>query len=414
MKFHILNWGMGVESTAILLLWIFHPETRPFVNWNQLIVIVAQTGDEFPETQYLCETYILPLLRELGVRLVQVAKAGMSKADGYTLLSDTCKPYEVFIEGDYKLSDSMLESGWTPRVNRPHVCAIRWKGEVLDALVGDIIVAIRQAIDTLAMLCLLEPSRYNWQYAKWLLATRDNIQIGPYLGYNSDETKRVKDCEDYGCHGTQFLYPLVELGMNREACDDLIYQHLGIRWRKSCCRFCPFQKRAIAVAHYQSDPQSAVFALWCEFNALAMNHRMRLFERYSVRDVCLEAGLDNAISEFEQRCGESPWAVYQVRRIYRHVGNPAKPRVDAARKVETMATGTQAEMIDWLKDLAEVKGLPLTQNSHWRVYSHVRDEANKVYPAIEGFWVAAPALVRDKCARKNFDAEWRKLCLAGA
>ncbi|MGB3612803.1 MAG: hypothetical protein WBA10_03350 [Elainellaceae cyanobacterium] len=395
MTFHILNWGMGVESTAILLLWIFYPDTRPFTNWNQLIIIVAQTGDEFPETQYLCETYILPLLRELGIRLVQVAKTGLAKADGYTLLADTRKPCEVFIEGDYKLSDNMLINGWVPRVSRPHICAIRWKGEVLDALVGDLIAAICLSMDVLALLCRLERSRFGWQYALWLLAARDDIQIGPYLGYNSDETKRVKDCQDYGCHGSTFLYPLVERGMNREACYDLIQQTIGVRWRKSCCRFCPFPRREVAIAHYQGDPQSAAFALWCEYNALAMNSRMRLFERYSVRDICREAGLEEAVAQFEQRCADSLWAVYYVRRIYRHVGNPARPRVDAARKVETLATGTQAEMLAWLEELAEVKALLLSFDSHYRVYSHIRDEENKAYPALEGFWVAAPAVIRD-------------------
>jgi len=411
MKFYILNWGMGVESTAILLMWIFFPETRPFKNWNQLIIVVAQTGDEFPETKHLCETYILPLLRKLGVRLVQAAKHGAIKADGYTLLSDTCEPYEMFIEGDHKLSDNMLTDGWVPRVGRPHICAMRWKGEVLDALIGDIISAIQQAMDVLAVLCLLQHSRFDWQYAMWLLAARDDIQIGPYLGYNSDEMGRMKESQDYGCHGAKFLYPLIERQMNRQACIDLILQVTGVVWRKSCCRFCPFQKRAVAIAHYQSDLESAIFALWCEFNALAMNPRMRLFERYSVKDICLEAGIDTAIAQFEQRLAESEWAVYYVRRIYRQVGNPAKPRVDSARKVEMLATGTQAEMMGWLKDLADVKGLPLTHDSHWRVYSHVRNEENKVYPAIEGFWVAAPALIRDKCYRKTFDSDWRKLCL---
>lgn len=414
MKYHLLNWGMGVESTAILLLWIHHPKTRPFKHWNQLIVIVSQTGDEFPETKYLCEIYILPLLRDLNIRLVQVAKAGVTKAEGYTVLADSREPFEMFIEGDHKLSENMLVSGWVPRVSRPHICALRWKGEVLDALVGDVIKAIKQSMDVLAVLCLLDGTQFSWQYCQWLLSARDDIQIGPYLGYNSEETKRVKDCEVYGCHGTKFIYPLFERGMSREDCNALIQETLGVRWRKSCCRFCPFQRREVAIAHYQSDPESATFALWCEFNALAMNARMRLFERYSVKDICVEAGLDGAIADFEKRCSQGQWAVYYVRRIYRHVGNPARPRVDAARKVETIVTGSQTEMLEWLNDWAITKGLSITVDSHSRVYSHVRDEENKVYPALEGFWVAAPALVRDKCARKNFDSEWRKLCLQAA
>lgn len=436
MKFHILNWGMGVESTAIILLWIFFPHTRPFKHWNQLIIITAQTGDEFWETKYLCETFILPLLRKLGVRLVQAAKHGSRKEDGYTLLSDTCEPYEMFIEGDHKLSDNMLTDGWIPRVGRPHICAMRWKGEVLDALIADIITAIQRSLDILSLwvLCqwvyvtrfLLKQPHWNglflfvpkarqtvfwYRYLCFISEVRNTIQIGPYLGYNVEEIKRMKDSQDYGCHGAKFLYPLIEQGLTRDDCVELIYWLLGVRWRKSCCRFCPFQKKSVAIAHYQSDPQSTVFALWCEFNALAMNPRMRLFERYGVMDVCKEAELESAIAKFEQWCSESKWSVYYVRRIYRQVGNPAKPRVDSARKVEAIAHGTYEEMVLWLKDLAATKNLSLTCDTHWRVYSHVRNEDEKTYPAIEGFWVVAIDQIRDKCYRKNFDQDWRKLCL---
>jgi hypothetical protein len=30
---------------------------------------------------------------------------------------------------------------------------------------------------------------------------------------------------------------------------------------------------------------------------------------------------------------------------------------------------------------------------------------------MEGFWVVSPAVTREKCARKNFDQDWRQLCL---
>ena len=412
MTFHVLNWGLGVESSAILLLWIFFPSTRPFKHWNQLIIVVAQTGDESPETKYLCETYILPLLRSIGVRLVQAAKHGASKADGYTLLADTCEPYEIHTEGDHKLSDNMLTDGWVPRVGRPHICAMRWKGEVLDVLIGDIIYTIQEAMDVLTMLCLCDRGdRFAWLYACWLLTTRDNIQIGPYLGYNAEELGRMKDAQDYGCHGAKFLFPLIDRGLTRDDCIELIYSIFRVIWRKSCCVFCPFQKKAAAIAHYQSDPQAAVFALWVEFNALAMNSRMKLFERYGMQDICRDAQLDDAIAQFEAQISHCKWAVYHVRRIYRQVGNPQKPRVDSARKVEQLAAGTQEEMILWLKDLAESKGLTIERDSHWRCYSHVRDEQNKTYPAIEGFWVVTPSMIRDKCHRKTFDQDWRKLCL---
>ena len=125
-QLHLLNWGMGVESTAILVRWMRSPRFRSFNDFHNLIVITAQTGDEMGETKSLCENYLFPLMREHKVRLVQVAKASASKLDGYIILSDTHQPYELHIEGYFPLSRDLLQSGTVPRLGRPHICAQRW------------------------------------------------------------------------------------------------------------------------------------------------------------------------------------------------------------------------------------------------------------------------------------------------
>jgi hypothetical protein len=117
---------MGVESTAILVHWILEPNTRPFSTFQDLIVLTAQTGDEMTETKLLCEAYLLPLLRQHQIRLVQVAKTTASKLDGYVVLSDTTEPTKLFTEGNFKLSWDLMQSGTVPRLGRPHICAQRW------------------------------------------------------------------------------------------------------------------------------------------------------------------------------------------------------------------------------------------------------------------------------------------------
>jgi hypothetical protein len=66
----VLSYGMGVDSTAILLRWLKDPTSRNF-DLKDLLVITAMTGDEFASTGTLVTDYILPLLREHGVRFVQ-------------------------------------------------------------------------------------------------------------------------------------------------------------------------------------------------------------------------------------------------------------------------------------------------------------------------------------------------------
>ena len=77
----ILSYGMGVESSAILLRWIMSPATRP-CPLEDLIVITAQVGDEYTDTGRDVSTHILPLMRALGIRYVQVARHGHFEADG--------------------------------------------------------------------------------------------------------------------------------------------------------------------------------------------------------------------------------------------------------------------------------------------------------------------------------------------
>ena len=61
----ILSYGMGVESSAILLRWIMSPVTRP-CSLEDLIVITSQVGDEYTDTGRDVEAHILPLMRAQG------------------------------------------------------------------------------------------------------------------------------------------------------------------------------------------------------------------------------------------------------------------------------------------------------------------------------------------------------------
>ena len=87
----ILSYGMGVESTGILVRWILEPSCRDF-ELSDLIVVTAQTGHEFADTKECVEVYLLPLLRAHGVRWVQIARAGNSSTDGIVVLADTRSP----------------------------------------------------------------------------------------------------------------------------------------------------------------------------------------------------------------------------------------------------------------------------------------------------------------------------------
>jgi hypothetical protein len=75
MQHAVLSYGLGVDSTAILMRWVLEPASRP-CPLECITVITAMTGDEFENTGDDDSTHILPLLREQGIRYVQVARRG--------------------------------------------------------------------------------------------------------------------------------------------------------------------------------------------------------------------------------------------------------------------------------------------------------------------------------------------------
>lgn len=106
----ILSYGMGVESSTILTKCLLMPSSRPFP-LEDLIVVTAQTGDEYKNTQRDVEAHTLPLLRKHRIRYVQVARAGHLESDGITVLSDTREPKALWIQDAYKLSDELRAAG---------------------------------------------------------------------------------------------------------------------------------------------------------------------------------------------------------------------------------------------------------------------------------------------------------------
>lgn len=134
----VLSYGLGLDSTAILLRWLHEPATRDF-DLNELVVITAHTGDEFASTARDVEEAVLPGLRRHRVRYVQVGRRQLhtsAAGDGITIFSDTTKPHTLHIGGDYRLSDEMLSAGTLPQLGGARRCSARAKGAALDPVIA--------------------------------------------------------------------------------------------------------------------------------------------------------------------------------------------------------------------------------------------------------------------------------------
>lgn len=99
----VLSYGLGADSSAVLLRWIEDPTSRDF-DLSELAVVTAMTGSEWESSHVAVEEYVLPRLAEAGVRFIQAARARrhVTKAgDGVVILDDSRTPSRLYIEGEY-------------------------------------------------------------------------------------------------------------------------------------------------------------------------------------------------------------------------------------------------------------------------------------------------------------------------
>ncbi|MFF4989652.1 hypothetical protein ACFY19_20835 [Streptosporangium saharense] len=373
----ILSYGLGVDSTAVLLRWLLEPESRDF-DLSDLVVLTAQTGHEWPETGHLVGEHIYPLLREHGVRTVQVARATASQSDGITILDDTRAPSHCYIAGDYTLAAELFAAGTVPQTGGARLCSVKSKGWCLD---------------------------------QWIKQYTEGAQHRHVVGFEAEEMRRVLRDSQLGLPGRIPSYPLVEWGWTRQMCEDYILAHLGVSWPKSACLFCPYALTSRAgldrtLTRYITHPDQVMMPLLMEHVAVALNPRQGLIAGSRLADV-LAARTDAGplLAAFDAHLGDQPWAVYEVKRVFRARADDMMRPANAVRSLRRLVEldGARADVLDRLDALADLHEMPVEHDgAHRRVWLRHR---NIYYPCVEHAFVAAPALVPDKVG-PAFDAAW--------
>lgn len=237
---------MGVESQAILERWVAEPESRPFVTWDQLIVITAQVGEEHKkDTVRDCEARMLPLLKGLGVRFVEVARRGFHEEDGIVVLQDTRAPVRLNPDGCFSLSSYLMRSGTVPQFGGIHKCAMKFKAFVIEtwlALEFQHLELTKPVYHVFGYnseeTTRTDKSEYHIQRHnadKLIPAPKPPLMV---FGFNSEEITRVERSMLYDGPSRTGHYPLDEWGWDRAKCIGYILQQAGIIWRKSACSFC--------------------------------------------------------------------------------------------------------------------------------------------------------------------------------
>lgn len=404
----VLSYGLGVDSTAILLRWLEMTDEERGFALDDLVVITAQTGSEYPETIRLVETHIFPLFRENDIRFVEIAKAGPEKADGYKVLQDTREPVALHPDGGYRLIDEMRDSGTIPQYGGIRKCSLKFKGEPIDAWLDDHLL--------------------TWNFTH-------------VMGYEKDEKGRAQKDAREGATNAKLgarrtpSYPLIEWGWNRARCLDYIAEVTGASWAKSACTFCPFaEDRGLG----RLSCGSAVETMKLEAVAVALNPRQTLFpEHKGLRGKHKGRPMPgSAIETFEIHFPEAyeayvtdicdgDWTCYEVKRTWTGVGKdkpakdgkPAKPGKAGVggvftRSLRRLHTGTAASCHMVLRERAQLRGIEVTTDEYG---FRVADVSGKPEfgDGIEHRIAVAPAGAQDK-VNKRFAGIEAKILTAAA
>lgn len=364
--------GMGLHSSIALAELCEWPELFR-VDLARLVVFIAQTGAEGEATKRQMETLLFPLLRQRGVRVVQVARAGSSvRQHGIIVLDDTREPTVCHTKGNFfSLYDELVGAGTVPTYAKGNrLCSIHAKGEVLDAAMGHIFGG--------------QPFRHM-------------------IGFHAGELSRVERDRSYSSATRLSEYPLLQLGWDDAACRAASLKRFGEVITKSACSFCCFPSvsggLATMLARYREEPAAGAETVFLEHIALALNPRSSLYSGgRRVRDEVRKAGLSAVWDAYEARLRACSWAVYRVRRILPLSGQANR----CLKRVATFKTADEA--VRHLTGLAVSHGLALEQESAdvtLRLWLRRRESK----PTVEEFLAICPAIPADK-AVPGFEKLW--------
>jgi hypothetical protein len=390
----VLSYGLGVDSTAVLLRFLEDPSSRDFP-LDQLLIVTAMTGDEWPRTGKLVEEHILPRLCAAGVRYAQLARAGSRQAEGIRVLSDTTEPSRAYLDGAYKLSDELTVAGTVPQVGGTRRCSMKFKGWVIDTYLEQFApLAVRHA--------------FGFEIGEQRRADDCQRHMPGRLafGFEIGEQARARQASEYDTPHRVAEFPLINWGWDREACRRYIEQITGVAdWPKSACFFCPFAMTSKAgreriVVRYDTRPQAALEALLLEWRALCLNPRGGLIAGERLIDLLAEQRPE-IVERFRAHLDTVAHSVYEVRRLWRPKReDPLKVHM-ANRDLRILAHGSRSQCEARVRSLGPVH----THDGIERVYRLRRGER---LPTRESFVVAGPAGAVEK-ALPSFGAWWAAL-----
>lgn len=227
-KVQVLSFGAGQDSTALLEMWLGEEHFRKQWPAEHMLVIFSDTGDEHKATYSHLEQQQERLQERDGIELAWITPDMGYHRDSWPSLIEHWGRTSTI--GSKKM---------------PKSCSENLKSSViykyLDARIGEM---------------------FGFESGRKKALYRYRERYGPVpvmLGIAADEEERAKG-NDTGPKWMQRtvrrIYPLVEMGMDREDCQQKIQELGGTVPRPSLCRRCPFKREEDLLLMERNDPEA--------------------------------------------------------------------------------------------------------------------------------------------------------------
>lgn len=228
----LLSFGGGQDSTAILLR-IIHDDTfRRRYAPDILVVVMSDTGDEHPHTrEHVSNIQRMCLRIGIPFKLLHAGDRYHSPA-----WPDLITPQIRDEGGQFK--PTMVQLGTKSCTDKLKIAPIY---KYLDEWINEVMNYGFEVDKRTGSGCLKQAIKKFHN---------DNGQIDVLIGYAKGEERRAEKANklqekaDDWSRAIRRVYPLIESGMDRDACQSYIESILGYEVMPSNCMLCPYQSEA--------------------------------------------------------------------------------------------------------------------------------------------------------------------------
>jgi hypothetical protein len=241
----VLSYGGGQDSTAILLKLIHDNEFRIKYAPNRLLVIISDTGDEHKETYEYIE-YIKRMCEKVEIDFVHLTTDYGFHYDNWQSL-----------RGFYNLKKTVGSKAF------PKTCTDKLKIQPIYMFL-DVWVGLNYYFD------------YGRKKALKSFAERFG-KVDVLIGIAKGEERRIADPSKepvWKQKSIRIVYPLIELGMDRRACQDYTMAVGEPVPLPSNCVLCPFMSKIELLWLYRFLPDDYYDWVRIEQNKIEANKHM--------------------------------------------------------------------------------------------------------------------------------------------